>query len=205
MTSSTAQLTSDNKKAAIAGMELAVARAQAYDEEAGAALRSKIDTAVSNLPSGKCGRCGMKISDQGLDLLIRREGKRNDAYLDTADPPVWTIGVGHTGPEVHAGLHWSDEQVAEALRNDLAWVEAAIAESVKVDIPQYSHDALASFTFNVGAAGEEHSTVVRRINAGDMDGAAAAFDMWHIPPSIISRRNGEREQFKGAAFEPTIP
>ncbi len=45
---------------------------------------------------------------------MAREGKRNEAYLDTAEPPVWTIGYGHTGPEVHEGLVWTDEQVEEA-------------------------------------------------------------------------------------------
>ena len=144
----------------------------------------------------------MKISEQGLDLLIEREGKRNDAYLDSVGVP--TIGVGHTGPEVHMGLHWTDEQVEAVLRADLARFEDAVNASVTLPLEQHQFDALVSFTYNVGIGAEAHSTMVRDINAGDMEAAAAQFDRWHIPPEITSRRNGEREQFKGTAFEPTI-
>lgn len=135
---------------------------------------------------------------------MAREGKRNQAYLDTADPPVWTIGYGHTGPEVHEGLVWTDVQIEEAFAKDLQRFEDAVTDSVHVDLTQNQYDALVSFTYNVGIGAEAHSTLVRYINAGDMDGAAAQFDRWHIPPSITSRRNGEREQFKGTAFEPRI-
>jgi len=31
----------------------------------------------------------------------------------------WTIGVGHTGPEVHEGLEWTDAQVDAAYASDL--------------------------------------------------------------------------------------
>lgn len=50
--------------------------------------------------------------------LLAEEGKRNSAYLDTLGIP--TIGVGHTGPEVHLGLTWTDEQVNAALDADIA-------------------------------------------------------------------------------------
>lgn len=144
----------------------------------------------------------MKTSDQGLDLLTQREGKRNDAYLDSVGVP--TIGVGHTGPEVHLGLHWTDEQVEEALTKDVERFENAVNNGVRVDLPQYSFDALVSFSFNVGVSAFETSTLLRRINASD-PGAADEFDRWHRPPEIAPRRTGEREQFKGTAFDARIP
>ncbi len=55
----------------------------------------------------------MKTSDQGLAILIDREAKKNKAYKDTVG--VWTIGVGHTGTEVHEGLEWTDQQVMDVL------------------------------------------------------------------------------------------
>lgn len=147
----------------------------------------------------------MQTGDQGLDLIMQREGKRNEAYLDTANPPVWTIGVGHTGPEVHEGLIWTDEQVFDALRGDMAWVEGSINSKVLVPLEQFEFDALASFVFNVGEGQFASSTLLRLLNEGrPRDEVAAQFDRWHVPPSIITRRNGEREQFKGTAFEPTI-
>lgn len=52
-------------------------------------------------------------------LLVGDEGKRYVAYADPltgAEP--WTIGIGHTGPEVHPGLVWNDDQVDYAYQLD---------------------------------------------------------------------------------------
>jgi lysozyme len=145
----------------------------------------------------------MKISDQGLSILIDREAKRNQAYLDSVGVP--TIGVGHTGPEVHMGLVWTDQQVMDALRNDLDRFEKAIGGCIADGVlNQNQFDALVSFSFNVGVGNFQKSTLVKKINLGDFDGAAAQFDVWHIPPEITSRRNGEREQFKGTVFAARI-
>ena len=144
----------------------------------------------------------MKISQQGLDLLVAREGRRNKAYLDSVG--VWTIGVGHTGPEVHEGLVWTDAEIEAALRADIARFEDAINDSVTVGLEQYQFDALVSFAYNVGIGAFKSSTLLKRINAMRFDEAALQFDRWHIPPEITSRRNAEREQFKGTAFEARI-
>lgn len=144
----------------------------------------------------------MKTSHQGLELLMGREGKRNRAYVDSVG--VLTIGYGHTGPDVHAGTVWTDEQVEAAFVRDLERFEDAVTVAVKVDIPQHAFDALVSFAYNVGVGAFSSSTLVRLLNAGNSMGAAAQFDRWHIPPEITSRRNGEREQFLGTAFEARI-
>lgn len=53
-------------------------------------------------------------------MLEREEGRRNVAYPDplTGAGP-FTIGVGHCGPEVHAGLVWTDEQIDHAFDSDI--------------------------------------------------------------------------------------
>jgi lysozyme len=145
----------------------------------------------------------MKISDQGLELLIEREGRRNDAYLDIVG--VWTIGVGHTGPEVHEGLHWTDAQVEAALRADLDRFEDAINDSVTVGLEPYQFDALVSFSFNVGVGAFKTSTLLRKINLGQIELAELQFNRWHTPPEITRRRNGEREQFAGRHFVAQYP
>ena len=143
----------------------------------------------------------MKTSDQGLTILIDREAKRNKAYLDTVGVP--TIGVGHTGPEVHMGLVWTDDEVKAAFAKDIQRFEQAVTEACP-GINQNQFDALVSFSFNVGVGAFTNSTLVRKIKAGDFAAAAAHFDVWHIPPEITPRRNGEREQFKGTAFSARI-
>ncbi len=44
------------------------------------------------------------------------EGKRLAAYKDTAG--VWTIGIGHTGHDVHEGLVITDERCEQLYNND---------------------------------------------------------------------------------------
>jgi GH24 family phage-related lysozyme (muramidase) len=135
----------------------------------------------------------MKISQQGVNKLEQREGKRNKAYKDTKG--IWTIGVGHTGPNVYEGLAWTDQQIEDALRDDLAWAEQTVNESVKVILTQNQYDALVSFVFNIGATAFKKSTLLKLLNQGLYDMAAEAFLMWNKPPEIIGRRNSEREQF----------
>ena len=151
----------------------------------------------------------MQTSEQGLTLLIEREALRNKAYQDTVG--VWTIGVGHTGPEVQEGLVWSDEKCRKVFAQDIKRFELAVAACVTVELKQHQFDALVSFSFNCGERALAHgnnggpSGILRALNAGNAAGAATAFDSWHIPVEITSRRNGEREQFKGTAFKARIP
>lgn len=140
----------------------------------------------------------MRTSDNGLDLLILREGARNEAYLDSVG--VWTIGIGHTGTEVHQGLMWSYQQIKEAFARDVARFEKAVNDSVHQILTQYQFDALVSFAFNIGVMGVMNSWVVREINNGNWAAAAASFDNWHRPTDIITRRNAEREQFRGKQY-----
>jgi lysozyme len=144
----------------------------------------------------------MKTSDAGLHLIMEREGNKTHAYLDSVG--VWTIGVGHTGPEVHSGLVWTEQQVMDALRKDIERFEKAVNDAVTVELDQYQFDALVSFSFNVGETAFKNSTLVRKLNAGLFDEVPAQFDRWHIPPEITSRRNAEREQFKGTALQARI-
>jgi lysozyme len=65
------------------------------------------------------------------------EGVSHSAYLDTLGVP--TIGIGHTGPEVHLGLVWSDAQIAAAFDHDVAQKTA----EVQACIPWFSHPELA--------------------------------------------------------------
>lgn len=136
----------------------------------------------------------MKMSTVGANKLIVREGKRNKAYKDTKG--IWTIGVGHTGPEVKPGLVWTDEQVQYAFLKDILWAEEAVNE-VNALLKQHQFDALVSFVFNVGATAFKKSTMKKMLDAGMFKEAALQFDRWHIPVEITGRRNSERDQFLG--------
>jgi lysozyme len=59
-------------------------------------------------------------ADEICDAMLRRdEGRERMAYPDplTGGAP-WTIGIGHTGPEVRQGLVWTDDQIESAFAID---------------------------------------------------------------------------------------
>ncbi len=134
----------------------------------------------------------VKTSQAGINAITLREGSRNLAYQDTRG--IWTIGVGHTGPEVHRGLVWASAQVEAALADDLGWAENEVNRMVTVPLTQNQFDALVSFTFNVGKTGFDHSSALRDFNMGVMK-AANDLLMWEQPPVLKGRRESERLQF----------
>ena len=140
----------------------------------------------------------MPLTPQGFKLLQGRESCRLTPYQD--DEGNWTDGWGNTIGVIPNGPPITQEKADADFARNLAVFEAAVDGSLTVGVRPYQRDSLISFTYNVGANGEEHSHVVSFINAGELDAAAAAFDMWHIPAEIITRRNGEKFQFKGTVF-----
>ncbi len=137
------------------------------------------------------------MSPAGRAALMRREGCRLTAYLDSVGVP--TIGIGHTGrassPTVAMGMTITQAEADAIFAADLAPFEAAVAKAVSAPMTQNQFDACVSLAFNIGAAGFTGSTVVHRLNAGDVGGAADAFLMWMRPVELRLRRDDERAQF----------
>lgn len=101
------------------------------------------------------------------------EGRRYEAYADQGG--VLTIGVGHTGFDVHAGLTWTDEQVDNALALDLAKAETGARKVLNKQLSDSSMAAIDSFCFNLGVQAFASSHLLQCINNGDYIGAARAF------------------------------
>lgn len=139
----------------------------------------------------------MKMSPIGRAALISREGVRLTTYRDSVG--VLTIGVGHTAacgaPIPTVGLRITAAEAEACLERDLAKFEAAVTKALKVPVAEHEFDALVSLAYNVGAAGVANSTAVRKLNAGDRLGAAAAILLWNKPAEIMDRRRAEADQF----------
>jgi lysozyme len=88
-----------------------------------------------------------------IPQLRRDEGVRNDAYLDTKGIP--TIGVGHTGREVHLGLTWTDGQVNATLSVDLQTVFTGLDTALPWwrTLDAVRGDVLCNIAFNTGVHG----------------------------------------------------
>lgn len=119
----------------------------------------------------------MKISERGVELIKQFEGRELEAYQDIAG--VWTIGYGHTGPDVKPGMRISESEAEALLKKDLKPREDAVAKLASVPLNQNEFDALVSFIYNVGAGAFQNSTARKRLNRGDRLGAADALTWWN--------------------------
>ena len=140
----------------------------------------------------------MKISQDGIEMIKRFEGIRLHSYKDSVG--VWTIGVGHTGKDVHADMVIDEKEVDRLLRQDLEWVEKCINENVTVQLTQERFDVLCSFVFNLGCGAFKHSTLLKKINHGDIAGATKEFYKWdhaggRVLAGLTRRRETEAERF----------
>ncbi|MBD1842981.1 glycoside hydrolase family protein [Cyanobacteria bacterium FACHB-63] len=81
----------------------------------------------------------------------------------------------------------------------------SVTSLCKVEITQGMFDALVSFTFNLGAGALEGSTLLRKLNAKDYEGAAREFDRWihgagKVLPGLVIRRDKEEALFRRDGF-----
>lgn len=143
----------------------------------------------------------MRTSQRGLSVIKSFEGLRLQAYQDSVG--VWTIGYGTTRG-VKAGMKISKDQAERMLLNDVARFEPEVERLITAPLNQDQWDALISFTYNLGAANLESSTLRRLLNAGDYAAAAEQFTRWNkaggqVLAGLTRRRVAERDLFLGAA------
>ncbi len=142
----------------------------------------------------------MKTSAAGIELIKAHEGLRLVAYPDPGsggDP--WTIGHGTTHG-VHPGMKITAEQAHLMLVKELPIYENTVNHGVHVEITQPEFDALVSLVYNIGARNFLGSTVLRKLNAGDKQGAADAILLFnkashHVMAGLTKRRHDERALF----------
>lgn len=149
----------------------------------------------------------MKTSPKGIALIEQFEGLRLAAYQDGAG--IWTIGYGHTGLNgpaacVRQGDVCTSAQADEWMDSDVGEAERAVNTLVKIPLNQNQFDALVSFTYNLGWASLEGSTLLRLLNAGATQIAAAEFPKWDhvagkVSEGLLERRMEERALFVEAA------
>ena len=137
-------------------------------------------------------------------LLVQHEDRRLDAYRDQAG--YWTIGVGHLvtrDPNAPKPKSITAEECDRLLAVDIARHAPIVERAVKVPLSDNQWCALVSLAFNIPAVFSD-STLLRKLNAGDYQGAADEFPKWNkvrvngkLVPSagLTSRRADERALF----------
>ena len=144
----------------------------------------------------------MHISPSGIDLICNFEGKRLTAYDDGVG--VWTIGFGTTvypnGIKVMKGDTCTEAQAKTYMAHDLKKFEATVNKAVTVQLNQNQFDALVSLAYNIGTNAFSKSTLVKKLNANDIRGAADQFDVWvnaggKRMQGLVNRRAKEKALF----------
>lgn len=155
-----------------------------------------------------------EVNEAGIELIKTYEGCRLRAYPDpgTGGDP-WTIGYGHTGPEVVPGLIWTQEEADARLVEDVERFCEAVDDALTVDVSDNEFAAMVCLTYNIGVGrvddpdtaenegrGFLGSTLLRLVNEGRMDEAADQFLRWNksggrVMAGLTRRREAERALF----------
>lgn len=146
----------------------------------------------------------MKISHKGEEFIVREEDEHLTAYQDIVG--VWTIGVGHTGfvddRRISKGMTITKEKSREILNSDLKRFERAVNQ-VKVSLTQNQYDALVSLAFNIGEGAFLKSTLFKKLNQGDYQGASEQILAWRYSggrPVLLRRRKREKALFDRGVY-----
>lgn len=150
----------------------------------------------------------MRLSDNGRTLIKGFEGLSLKAYPDTSKG--YSIGYGHFGAK--PGDVITRAEADRLFDQDAVKYETAVSLTTP-RATQAQFDAMTSLAYNIGTAGFASSTVARLHNAGDYEGAAAAFRMWKKSdgkdnPVLIARREKELGVYRngyGGAYPSPVP
>jgi lysozyme len=118
-------------------------------------------------------------------FIARWEGLKLTPYKDGGG--VWTVGYGHTGPDVVPGVAWTQEQAERALVKDLEEARQVVYAGVRPEVvnllSDHQYAALLSFAYNTGA--RRGSTIWKLLNAGALDGVPRQLMRWVYDNGVI--------------------
>ena len=118
-------------------------------------------------------------TNNGSELIKRFESFSSTIYICPAGYP--TIGYGHVvraqEKERFAG-GITEPEAATLLQTDMRAAERAVLRLISVPLTEGQFDALASFTFNLGAGALQRSTLRRKINRDEHADVPAEFLKW---------------------------
>lgn len=143
----------------------------------------------------------------GAYLVAPFEGKVNRTYLDPVD--ILTSCYGHTGPELQKGQVFTDEQCLSQLAEDLVRHDRQMMRFVRVPLTDEQHAAFLSFTYNVGVNSFKNSTLLRKLNQYDYEGACNELKRWNkangrVLNGLTKRREAERDMCLGEFNEKDV-
>ena len=145
----------------------------------------------------------MSVNQATIDLIKRWEGCKLQAYQCSAG--VWTIGFGTTagadvGIKPAYGMTITQDRAEDLLRQGVEKFAATVDAMITAKVNANEFGACVSLAYNIGPNAFAKSTVLRELNAGHKDKAAAAFRMWNkaggeVIKGLVNRREAEIKLF----------
>jgi len=133
--------------------------------------------------------------------LVAHEGYRDKAYIPVpGDRP--TLGYGSTthadGRPVKLGDTTTPTKALARTMMDVDKFQGAMRQCVRVPLYQHEYDSLVQFAYNIGPDALCKSTLMRKLNAGDYEGACNEMTKWVYAggrkvQGLVNRREAERK------------
>lgn len=139
----------------------------------------------------------MIASNRCIELIKRFEGFRFKAYKCPAG--IWTIGYGHT-KGVKRGDYITHPIAERMLKEDITELEIKLKDLIKIELTLNQWDAIVSFVYNVGISSFSNSTLLRKLNAGDIKNCSKEIKKWVYCKGVVleglqKRRDAEAKLF----------
>jgi lysozyme len=142
----------------------------------------------------------LRLSAVALVSIAGWEGFKSVAYIPVpGDVP--TIGFGTT-KDVKMGDTIDPVTALQRKIRDVEKFEGAIKQCVHVPLAQHEYDAYLSLAYNIGSGAFCRSTLVRKLNAQDYEGACKEILRWdkfkgRPLQGLTNRRQAEFKQCMG--------
>jgi lysozyme len=131
---------------------------------------------MSLQPRTRNALAGLTLSATALVSLVTSESYTSTAVIPVpGDVP--TLGFGSTSGVKMGDTTTPPKALARAL-TDIQKFEGALKTCIKVPLSQNEYDAYLELSFNIGSGAFCGSTLVRKLNAGDYQGACEAIKSW---------------------------
>ncbi len=111
-----------------------------------------------------------------VSMISYFEGVEYKPYKDVVG--VTTVCFGHTGTDIISTKIYSESECLALLEKDLSKVRKGVDPLIKVDIDDNTRAAIYSFAYNVGTGAFARSTMLKKLNAGDIAGACNELKRW---------------------------
>lgn len=136
------------------------------------------------------------LSTNGLNLIKSFEGCRLTAYKCLPTEKYYTIGYGHYGSDVTAGMKITKEQAEELLLQDCKKAIKNVNSFMsKYNFNQNQFDALVSFAFNVGSINQLTASGTRTLEQISSKITAYNKSGGRVIAGLVKRRAKEKELF----------